>query len=240
MAKIALVTVLDDPFMPGFRVFWKSFIKHNEWFDHDFIIFNCGLSETSKQEIRDTYGKAIIKDIDYNAYKRITKGRKNGWIKPTHYTIETFKQYDYNRLVYIDMDVLILGRIKELFKCKAEFAAVKGYKTNTDKLFPWINSGVFVLNNVSKNAYSDLLTILIRGVNATDQGAINEYYEGKITYLDKIYNVEKRMLHSKRFREVFKNKMILHFVASKPWEKEKPTAREQRYRVLEDLWNSYL
>jgi lipopolysaccharide biosynthesis glycosyltransferase len=58
-------------------------------------------------------------------------------------------------------------------------------------------------------------------------------------YFDKRYNVEKRMLYSKNYKKIYDEKIILHFVASKPWDKIKENKNEETFGKAEDIWWKY-
>lgn len=236
---MSLITAIDSNFMPGFRVFWKSFISFNPWFDLDFIILDLGLLDKHITELKNTYKKIEIRNIKKENYENINMSMTRERLKKTYYKIDVFNQIDQKRLIFIDMDTLILGDISEIFKFKGKFGACQIYVSRTDSFGKEINSGVFVINNTSKKIYDGLLEIAKYGLTMTDQEAINKYFRGKVTYLSKIYNVEKRMLHSKNKKDIFNKKRILHFVASKPWERLKPNKRELMYKSLERLWHDF-
>lgn len=238
--KIGLFTMIDDDFMIGFRVFWKSFIEHNKWFNFDFLILDSGLSEESKKELQETYEKIKIIQVKKENYLKINMSVTSDILKKTYWKLDIFSHDEYDRLVFLDMDILVRGDIREIFQFTGQIAGCQAYRPRSDRLTQEINSGVFVINKpaISHETYIAILDFTKKGFTMPDQAAINQFFRRK-KYLPKVYNVEKRMLHTKRHKETLNNAKIIHYVASKPWQKIKPNAREKTYRELENLWLEY-
>jgi len=239
----ALVTLMDDNFMPGFRVFWKSFIAHNSWFNYDFVIFDCGLSKENKQKLRDTYEKIIIKPIQRENYEKINFSRTAKKLRNTYYTFEIFT-LDYDRVVFMDMDILVLGDYSEVFNSDVDIAGCKGYGAKKDKLSRGINTGMFTVSKkyLNDETYRGIIKHTIPGFSMPDQHAINGYFSDTMKYFNKKYNVEKRMLHTKRYAKLKHPRFIvgLHFVAWKPWQdKTLAPNKENQYAPYEALWHAW-
>lgn len=246
--QIALVTMIDDNFVIGFEAFIKSMKINNPWFmngEYIFHIIDVGLSYDSKAII-ETYADkfnfpVIFTKPDKKDYSVIDMSKTAGKLKNTYYTFDVFK-LPYDRVVFIDMDTIVMGDIQELFSCSEDIAAVKGYNARQDIIREDINSGVFVVNSKYLNAetYQALINFSRRGFSMPDQKAINGYFKGQIKYFNKKYNVEKRMLNTKNYQKVMNDIRILHFVARKPWEsKEGYKPEELVYDELEQIWHKY-
>jgi lipopolysaccharide biosynthesis glycosyltransferase len=236
----ALVTMLNDDFVIGFKAMLASLLEHNTWFDLPIVILDDGVSDAEKIKLLDRYDNIIFQPINREKYKdfnmRVTAQR----LRSTYYKLDVFAIKDFSRIVFIDSDTLILANIKPLFDCNETFAAVKGYDCINDMMRRDINSGVFVVNQIhlTEQVYEELLKIAKSGHKMPDQTTLNMYFRNKIHYLEKNYNVEKRMLHTKNFRNILRNIKILHFVGDKPWQ-PKTCAREERYTEFEKLWSKY-
>jgi len=220
--KKAIVTLLDDNFIVGFEGFWKSFIYHNKWFlksDIDLIILDNGLSEQSKNIVKKYNSKAIFRKIKYERYHKVNMKRTHDKLKATYYKLDIFGILEYDRLIFIDSDVTVLGSIREILECSKDFAACKSYNARLDRLNNSINSGVFVVNKkyIQKHIYHNLIKIATRGHNMPDQKTINIFFGNVMQYLSKGYNVEKRMWKTEKYKDVWNGKKILHWVADKPW-----------------------
>lgn len=162
-------------------------------------------------------------------------------LKATYYTLDVFSLVEYDRIVFLDMDIVVLADISALWEVNAQIAGCQVYNSGMDLLGQGINSGVFVINKpaISINTYKELLKLSAQALSMPDQKIINSHFQGKIEYLAKNYNVEKRMLHTKNLKAIKDNPKIIHFVASKPWEKDKPNEIEASFGEWESIWHSY-
>jgi lipopolysaccharide biosynthesis glycosyltransferase len=235
-----LITLMDDAFLPGALVCLKSLLHHNPGFDLTFIVLDCGLSEATKQKIKSVYPKTEFRQIQKQNYKHINTANTPVRLRNTFYTLDVFAQTDFDRLIFLDMDTLIMGDLTLLFKETAVFAAAQCYKRSKDVLIDEINSGVFVVNKpaISDEVYRQLLAIAPNYPESPDQQILNAAFKGRIKYLDKAFNVEKRLLHARRlshYRDP-RNIRILHFVGVKPWASDEEKKREQDYTDFERLW----
>lgn len=234
----ALITLLNSKFMPGFNVFFKSLIKHNPWFNLDFLIIDIGLTNQDKKHLLNAYPKIQFRDVDYLAYEKINFSKTAERLRCTYYTFEVFKQFNYDKLVCIDMDTVILGDISELFNNKFDFAGCKSYGRNNDSLNLSINSGVFVVSKkyLNEDVYRRLIKMAEMGHSMPDQRVLNDFFKLKMQYLNKKFNVEKRMITTQKYKNILSEMVILHFVGSKPWDEIK----ERGYEKFENLWKSYV
>lgn len=239
--RIALVTLLDDNFMIAWRGFWKSMIFHNPWFAWDFVIINNGLSEENKNEIKETYRNTHFVKIDKKQYSDINMSRTHEKLRATYYTFEAFRLNSYDRIVFMDMDITVLGDIRELFSCKHGFAACRAYNVKEDDFSDRFNSGVFVVQReyLNDGVYRALIRSARRGYSMPDQRVLNNYFNDVKQWLPKKYNVEKRMMNTERHKKVWDEKVCLHWVANKPWHEEKDNDIERSFVELEKIWWKY-
>jgi lipopolysaccharide biosynthesis glycosyltransferase len=243
--KIALVTLLDDSFLIGFEGFFKSFLYHNQWFhdsDIDLVVLDNKLSDSSKETI-SAYYPAIFRGIKYGRYEYVNFSGTHERLQATFYKLDAFSIFEYDRIVFIDSDVTVLGDIKDLFyKYTTGFHGCKSYQARLDRLNDSINSGVFVINSkyINKYTYSSLLKLAKnRQISMPDQRVINNFFRGNIGYINKSFNVEKRMKYTQNFKNVWETKKILHWVATKPWDTEYPNDTEESFKDIEQIWWDY-
>lgn len=236
--KTALVTLIDNDFVIGFVGFIKSFLYFNKWFGLDIVVLDAGVSSENKHYMRSFYPKIIFERIDKKAYSDVRMDKTDPKLRKTYYTLDAFRLIQYERVVFMDMDIIIQGDIKELFECKYDFAACKSYNAKLDLMNETINSGVFVINSkyLDVGVYRDLIKIARRGFSMPDQKTINIYFKDKMKFLPKKYNVEKRMLHTEKHKDVLEDAVCLHYVATKPWQPNKPNEEEKKFQQLENLW----
>lgn len=235
--KTALVTMLNDDFVIGYRVMMYSLLSNNKWFDLPVVIINDGLSQRSTVEVKSLYDNVIFKDINRRMYADVNFEMTAPRLRSTYYKLDTFSYDEFDRLVFLDVDMVILRDIKPLFDCFQPFTAVRGYDPARDCLRNDINSGVFVVNKpfIGVSTYTDLIGIAKEGHRMPDQTTVNRYFRNKIHYLEKSFNVEKRMQYSSVYRHIYLNARILHFVGEKPWQ-PKTSQKEEQYKDAERKW----
>ena len=239
--NIALCTMLDDNFFVGYVGFIKSFLKYNRWFKYDFVIIDNGLCEGNKEHIKSYYDKIVFKKPNKKKYADVNFNKTHDKLKATFYKLDVFRYSEYDRIVFMDMDIIVLDNIKKIFECKDDISGCRAYNARQDELMSHINSGVFVINKsvINKHIYNALIRIARKGYSMPDQKVINRHFAGKIKYIDKTYNVEKRMLHTEKYRDILDNAKCIHYVATKPWERLKPNAIEASFEKLEKIWRKY-
>ena len=238
--KRALVAMMDDNFYVGYDVFLKSFLHFNPWFTDDFAIIDVGLSVETRQKMVERYARTVFVKPIYDNYKLVNMKHTAKHLQKTFYTLDVFA-LPYDRAIFIDMDTVILGDLSTLFDFPGQFGAVRQYNRNMDRLTHGFNSGVFVVNSpaLSLATYQRLLQIASPGHSMPDQAVLNQHFAGRMHYFDKIYNVEKRMLHTKLHTKTLENARILHFVGEKPWETHSSWHLEAKYEPLEAIWREW-
>jgi len=232
--KIAFFTSLSDKFFIGFETFMKSLLKHNKWFNNDFIILDIGLSDTAKEKILNLYSNVIFETPKFNNYKYVnTKS-------PTYlYKFEAFSYIKYDRIITIDTDMLVIGNISKLLTIPCNFGAVQAYDAKTDTLNKekYFDTGLTIIDKqyLNKSTYENLLELTILDRKMSEQNILNNYFKNKVTLLPKKYNYEKVLHFSINFKIPLNKVKILHYVSYKPWEKNKPT-QELKFKEIENLW----
>jgi lipopolysaccharide biosynthesis glycosyltransferase len=240
--KRCLFTILNDDFVIAYIGFIKSFLYYNKWFDDDFVILDLKLSDESKKTIRSYYDKIVFQEPKYNRYKGINFDKTHERLKATYYTLDAFSLTDYDRVVALDMDVVVLADIQELFDRTEGFVAVKAFNSRLDRIMETINSGVFVVNKeyLDEGTYSSLLQIASRGHTMPDQKTINSFFKDKMAFANKSFNVEKRMINTKQYKYILEKIKILHYVGSKPWDREEDKPEHEKiYGKFEDIWHRW-
>ena len=236
--KTAICTLLDDSFVVGFKAFIKSLLKWHPGIDYNFVIIDCGLSDKSKLEMSFYYSNLFFVEPEYKNYSGIPMHKTDERLQKTYYTLEAFN-LDYDRVIFFDMDMIVTGDISEILNCTADFAAVKGYNAKLDEFRDDINSGMFVVGKkyLNKQTYKELLRIAQRGFSMPDQKVLNIFFKDKISYFNKKYNVEKRMIETKKYKNVISDIRILHFIAGKPW--QDVPVDDKKFIPYYRIWKEY-
>jgi lipopolysaccharide biosynthesis glycosyltransferase len=171
-----------------------------------------------------------IKELEkYNLSKEISK------IYTKHraclyYKLELFRLYNYDRIIYIDTDILIHKNISELWDLtKFNDCDIYGYKQRIeDRAQDWaigtLNSGFMIINKLllCENVYNEMISIANSGLSpdAADQGVIDYYLKNHpeikvgelpIEYNTFVWNIDKLIpAHETK---------CIHFATKiKPWQ----------------------
>jgi len=163
-----------------------------------------------KDQILDRYGK---KD---ESWKMFTK-------------LNIWKQTNYDKLIYLDADVIVLDNIDELFDID-ELGAVLGGSQGLNYI--GIEAGVLV---VSPNL--DTYNILIEALESddysikmSDQSFLNDYFTRieSINHISEVYN----RLYKKNSNPT--GSKVFHFNSNKPW-----ISPETLIESCVNLWNYF-
>lgn len=176
----------------------------------------------------------------------VTDPRLKRW-NYTYSKLNIFGLTQFDKVVYLDSDMLILENIDDLFE-KPHMSAVKirGKLPEFDGSWNQLNSGLLVVEP-SENLFSDMLSKIgkIEKVSSpSDEDFINAYYSNwpdqKALHLDNGYNIFSYHWH--RYRQLYgydfsspKNPIkIVHYIGEdKPWRLYK------KYQQMTPLQNFY-
>ncbi len=244
--EVVFCTLLNNGFVPGAEVFFKSLKNHNPSFDYKFLILNNQLKTSNKKKLKRCYPNIEFLPFDRDSYNfPIDKTIER--LLSTYYKLEIFRiatQTSYDRLIFMDMDILIMGSLDGLIFSELQGNPIGGCKQfvpKNDKVINDINSGVLVLDcdKIEIEDYQKMIKMVEEGFELPDQEIINLHYvrNGKCTYLPKIYNIEKRMIKSKKYKQEFNNAVCIHFVARKPWESK--GGGEKTFGPIYKKWRAY-
>ena len=254
--KTAYVTVLStDSYLPGVLVLFHSLMKTLP--AHPFLTL---LTNDLSKETMDTLTKHAI---DFSVMDQNIMNPHEGvdtddrWYH-TYAKLGIFGLSQYDKLVYLDADMIILQNIDELFE-KPHMSAV-----NSGGLLPenahWIqlNSGLMVLEP-SKALFQDMVSKIghieqaERKDNYSDQGFLHAYYpdwpQRPDLHLSHVYNMfdclvtphrEKLGFWIEGWHEEGTEKIkIIHFIGkTKPWNEhpgwgEDDLSRARRFWIWE-------
>lgn len=257
--KSCICTICNDDFVEGCMTMIYSFLQHNKWFNDEIVILYSDkysiLSNKSKNKIKQLYNKIVFKKINDYTYDNLTDfdSIPKKFIPPL-IKLEIFNMTEYNKILWLDSDTLILNDIFEFYQDESDlvvfthenFIVESPYNYKYHNKQYHINNGVILLNNeiISNKSFYILSKILYeynRKCNfyrgCPDQDIMEEFM---IRNVDKfIINIFPNYFNSIKRKYKFANKIdkrdkILHFVMNKPW-----INNESEYSFINNLWFNY-
>lgn len=222
MEKKCICTICDKKFIPGFEVMLKSLLDSNpvisekkEW---DIIVLTNDLQEGDLYRAKALYNDISLQRIDTKKYEEIneTLNKTIPEANGSYLKFEVFSLEEYDRVLFLDSDLLILQDISELLEMDCDFGACR------DLLIEQFNSGVMSIGKkyLGEDKVNDLIELTKTqgpGEHA-DQDILNlyfkDYFEIPIyfNFLKTYYNYP--FLHKFPIPQHFK---ILHYIIHKPW-----------------------
>lgn len=254
--RVAIVTIVNDSFVKGAQVMIKSFLDTNSWFEGDIIVchsFNRSpLSAANMKKLAALYPKTIFRNINESDYADInTKNAMNARFVVSYYTLEAFRITGYDRVLFLDSDMIILGDLTNLIKREC-FVGIENtlsiYSTNKEcggkNPISYINGGVFSIPKglLGERSFNELLEVAKPGHKKADQDTINKWIlERKFSYyvINNRYNfmVRAPWKQNRPVSDIQKDEVrILHYAGKhKPWANNPNSP----YAAWEKIWQDY-
>ena len=254
--RTAIVTVVTDDFVDGARVLFASLRRHNPTLTADIVVFHnddvAPLSAESCQTLTEQEPGIVFQHVDVAPYERLFAQRDEVLQTPARLIaafviIDAFRLTDFDRVVCLDSDMLVIGSLDELFNCDADFAAVTAVDETTGEMRRNFNTGVMVIGprHLTGSTFAEItertvMTSVDRERGKADQAVLNRYFETRPhERLAQKYNVTKRMVPDgagpleQMLDEA--DARILHFVGAKPWTVNW-SMRDWGYESAEAMW----
>ena len=166
--KIAIAFLVTGKYKIGLDVLLHSLDRHNSLNEIDKILITDDIEK---------YNDLKIINVDGKIYKDVIKPNPK-WAK-TFYKFEIFKMYDYDRVIFLDCDMLCVGDISYLFSSEINKYDLCGVRSSDYGRSKQINSGLLVVNKslLNENTYKDLIKISKKKSfhDGGDEGIINYY-----------------------------------------------------------------
>jgi len=246
----ALVTVTDKNYYKGTLVLLHSFLKHHSTFSGDIVVIHHRLPEPLQKKISACFPvvfNPVSQELLVKLEQLVAECPQLSNKVARFYSLEFFRLTDYDKLLFLDSDVLCRGNLEEIwrseeaisavsdlsfykgvFRNRTSFTAVPSERKGADVYDRTFNAGFLFLNQagMAKNAYSELLNRLnasnYKAVSSghTDQFLLNQYFEHHVNWLDSRYNYLLRVeAHIKSKTGLgAKEGLIWHYIRNpKPW-----------------------
>lgn len=227
MNKFAYVTlVVRDRYVDGAICLSKTLHKHSIY---PLVAMTCELSSVGQAKLLESGidCRAVEKISSINAGIGDNKPRLQDFTY-TYTKIHAFGYEEYDRLIYIDSDAIIVKSIDHLFSSvRTDFAAC----AQTPYFEHLFNSGMMVFKP-SRTLFEDLIAKkdILPTCDGGDQGFFNEFFKDW-EKLDIKYNAGKRIFSDRREQWDAMDHHVIHYVGGKPW-----LGGEKGYEDLEQLW----
>lgn len=236
MPKYAFVSYVDQNYIDGFLALLNSVILNCHYEAFDFVVLYDDLSPHDRKRIRHRYDRIIFREIDRTPYDSFKKGLRSNYLAvKAYFVLEAFKLEEYDSVVALDTDMVVLSDITDLFHLDVPFAACPQFFNPEGGNN--LNSGLLVISGhmLGVNIWEELCEVGRSGsyeLEKHDQGILSAYFKGVYHQLHHSYNTVKRRLLNKSVPSSVK---ILHFTGPiKPWD-----AAEPGYEQLQKVWQRY-
>lgn len=222
------VTLTSNEFVQGTVCLLKSLRRFT---DIPFNVIDIDLADENRL-LLENYG-AIVRN-----FGRIgsTQAKTQPWHKNKDFANNCFNKLhiwnlvEYDKVIYLDSDMLVVKNIDHLFELDVEFAACPSYVNvygknkkllNSNWSDNYFNAG-FLLIEPHESVYGELLSLkdmFICNHDPSDQGFLNSYYKDNWHKLSSIYNATRRVFTAARDKwdEMSAEISVIHYTIEKPW-----------------------
>jgi len=190
-------------------------------FIHDIVIlYDVYFNELEELKSKYTDLKIILRQISVEEYKDIkwVNNHREWHINP-FYRFEIFK-LDYEKILYLDLDIVILKDINEIFDQPGNFRAVElakmtnlSYVSRGQRGF---NAGVMLIDKsyLNKDIFNNLCKLARENIFNGNQKVFNMLFTN-IDFLDVKYNLTTDLLTVENIEKAH----IIHYIGeNKPWD----------------------
>lgn len=233
--RIAFASYVDENYLPGFLVLLRSLALSNPGVCEDFVVLHDDLRPSSIARIRALHPRIVLRRVEDERYDSYVKGDQDNYlVRKAYFILDIFRLRDYDTVITLDTDMVVLGDLGELLKLREGLAAVPQFFYGQHKL----NSGLLV---IQREYLSDEFCAKIDQTGRSgeyeldkhDQGILNAVLDGDFVRLDARYNFVKRRLSGDL--PVPEDTAILHFTGRhKPWQ-----GGESGYSLAEERWREF-
>lgn len=235
------VTNCDKNYLIGFEVMLKSLIDNNPRItkeNYPFVIISNDLDDNDLITSRKIHNNIFLRRYDESKYDKINEMKKERMAFGDYTKFELFSLIDFDKIIFLDSDTLILGNIDYLIDFKDDFGAVR------ELFIDQHNTGVMVIGKKYLNTKitEDLIKLTeVYGITEhLDQDIINNYFIDVITDIPIAYNFLK--IYNKGIFSRLglpKYVKILHYVVKKPWQNKQLVLLEEGTLWQERYWYEY-
>ncbi|SDC71734.1 glycosyltransferase [Streptomyces prasinopilosus] len=233
--RVAFASYVDENYLPGFLALLRSLALSNPGVCEDFVVLHDDLRPGSIARIRALHPRIVLRRVDTGHYDTYKKGDQDNYlVRKAYFILDVFRLREYDTVITLDTDMVVLGDLGELLRLREGLAAVPQFFYGQHKL----NSGLLVIQReYLSDAFCAKLDATGRSgdyeLDKHDQGILNAVLDGDFVRLDARYNFVKRRLSGDL--PVPEDTAILHFTGRhKPWQ-----GGEAGYGRAEERWREF-
>ncbi|MFC9954135.1 glycosyltransferase [Streptomyces prasinus] len=233
--RVAFASYVDENYLPGFLALLRSLALSNPGVCEDFVVLHDDLRPGSIARIRALHPRIVLRRVDTEHYDTYKKGDQDNYlVRKAYFILDVFRLREYDTVITLDTDMVVLGDLGELLRLREGLAAVPQFFYGQHKL----NSGLLVIQReYLGDAFCAKLDATGRSgdyeLDKHDQGILNAVLDGDFVRLDARYNFVKRRLSGDL--PVPDDTAILHFTGRhKPWQ-----GGEAGYGRAEERWREF-
>lgn len=187
--KIAFATVVSNGYAMVFEHLLKSILRYNPKFNYDFYVFYTmtsyrTLAPRNIEYFKKLYPNIIPKSVDCEKYDKQHK------TQPKFYSFESFRLNQYDKVIYLDSDLLCRMSLDEFIKDLEKVTRIGMVKEIHRSCS---NAGLIIIDKsfLTDEIYNDLLNFeyrLYKDEFGNDQAVYNVYFRNKIFEINRKYN----------------------------------------------------
>ncbi len=212
--KYTYVTILSDSYVQGVLALNQSIKDHC---NYPLLVLCYNITKNTRKLLEKN-------GIQYRMVNMITSPLEIEKYRGVYTKILAFSLYEYDLVIYLDADTIILKSPDDLFIKDSEYrgnrkigaTALHGY-TLTDSEF----SPGFMVIKPSEEIFSDLMAKKDNTptYDGGDQGFLNKLFFNNWYLIPDEYHVTKRIFkhHPAKWNEMHGKIRVLHFPGTKPW-----------------------
>ncbi|TDQ43909.1 glycosyltransferase [Actinorugispora endophytica] len=235
--RIAFASYVDEAYLPGFLALLRSLALSNPRLCLDFVVLYDDLGPASVSAIRRLHPRIVPRRVDPGAYDDYVKGDEGNYlVRKAYFILDVFRITDYDTVIALDTDMVVLGDLDELLGLRDGFGAVEQFFRNGAG--NRLNSGLLVVNReYLTGEFAARIDEVGRSgryeLDKHDQGVLNAVLDGDFVRIDPRFNFVKRRLEGDL--PVPDDVAVLHFTGRhKPW-----NGGEVGYGRAEEVWRRY-
>ena len=215
--------ITSDSFVPGVECMLFS-LKETKTKVSVVLIVTRQVSKRNIEKLSEKADRVVVVDAIGNPHAE--KSHVEGWVNSGYTKLQIWNLVDYDKVVYIDADTLVLQNVDELFERPTPAAAPDTFPP--DKF----NAGVMVIRP-STDTFKDMMSKInvLGSYDTGDTGFLNEYFPKWFEMsaghrLPFGYNALRTMYwltapRTKGYWNAVKPLKIIHYCSSpKPWDSE--------------------